>query len=125
DKDQKTTFGELKNALKTSPDIFKLSGGVDAKTKVHIKGCNIGRNIDMLNALDEAFGKGVEVDAPTHKQGYEYHTEGEGKDVKVVSSEYFNTYNVEFAGKAEKSDDDLIDAFKEKYSDLGFSDQDW
>lgn len=125
DKDKKTSFGELKNALVTNPNLFALNGGVDTKTKVHIKGCNIGRNIDMLNALDEAFGKKVELDAPTHKQGYEYHTEKKGKDVNVVSSEYFNTYNVEFAGKADKSDDELVDAFKEKYADLDFSDQDW
>src|SRR6185503_15753349 len=89
------------------------------------KGCNIGRNLDMLNALDEAFGKDVKVDAPTHKQGYEYHTEGKGKGAKVVSTEFFNTYNVEFSGSADKSSDDLIAAFKDKYADLGFSDQDW
>jgi hypothetical protein len=125
DKDKKTSFGELRNALVTSPQLFTLSGGVDAKTKIHIKGCNIGRNIDMLNALDEAFGKKAEVTAPTHKQGYEYHTEKKGKDVTVISSEYFNTYNVEFAGTANKSDDELVDAFRKKYADLGFSDQDW
>jgi hypothetical protein len=125
DKDKKTTFGELTNALKTSPGLFKLSGGVDGKTTIHIKGCNIGRNTDMLNALDEAFGKNAQVVAPTHKQGYEYHTTGKGPAAVVVSSEYFNTYNVEFAGKAAKSDDELIAAFKEKYAGLGFSDQDW
>jgi hypothetical protein len=125
DKDKKTTFGELKNALAAKPELFELAGGIDAKTKVHIKGCNIGRNEDMLNALDEAFGGKTEVDAPTHKQGYEYHTKKEGKKVEVVSTEFFNTYNVEFSGNVDKSDDELVDAFKEKYTDFGFSDQDW
>ena len=125
DKDKKTTFGELKNALVTKPELFNLSGGIDDKTKVHIKGCNIGRNEDMLNALDEAFGGKTEVDAPTHKQGYEYHTKKEGKKVEVVSTEFLNTYNVEFSGNVNKSDDELVDGFKEKYTDFGFSDQDW
>jgi len=125
DKDKQTTFGELKNALANSPNLFALNGGVDAQTKIHIKGCNIGRNLDMLNALDEAFGKDVAVDAPTHKQGYEYHTKGRGKNAKVVSSEFFNSYNVEFMGLVDKSSDELIAAFKEKYAELKFSEQDW
>jgi hypothetical protein len=125
DADRKTTFGELKNALAKSPELFRLNGGIDGKTKIHIKGCNIGRNLDMLNALDEAFGKNVKVDAPTHKQGYEYHQERQGKTIKDVSSEYFNTYNVEFSGRADKSDDELVKAFRDKYSEVGFSDQDW
>jgi hypothetical protein len=79
----------------------------------------------MLNALDEAFGGKTEVDAPTHKQGYEYHSKKEGKKIEVVSTEFFNTYNVEFSGNANKSDDELVEAFKEKYTDFGFSDQDW
>jgi hypothetical protein len=125
DKDRKTSFGELKSALAKSPELFALNGGIDSKTKIHIKGCNIGRNLEMLNALDEAFGKSATIDAPTHKQGYEYHTERKGKSCQIVATESFSVYNVEFPGKVDKSPEELVKAFKDKYSMLGFSDQDW
>lgn len=125
DRDSKTTFGELRNALVTSPQLFQLAGGIDANTQVHIKGCNIGRNLDMLGALDEAFGGDVTVDAPTHKQTYEYRRSREGRKIVTTTREYFNTYNVEYLGNVDKSTDDLIDDFSARYAELGLTAQDW
>ncbi len=125
DKDTVLTFGELKVALKNNAAMFKTNGGVDEQTAVHIKGCNIGRNVEMLNALDEAFGGKDQVDAPTHKQGYEYHTKKVKNKSEIVSSEYFNTLVVEYPGSADQNTDTLVSDFKGKYSDFQYKEHEW
>ena len=125
DKDTTLTFGELKVALKNNAALFKTSGGIDEQTSVHIKGCNIGRNVEMLNALDEAFGGKDKVDAPTHKQGYEYHTKKVKDKSEVVSSEYFNTLVVEYPGSTEKDTKTLVSDFQDKYSEFNYKEHEW
>lgn len=125
DRDKKISFGDLKVALKDKVAIFRLNGGIDDKSFIHIKGCNIGRNIEMLNALDEAFGGKEKVDAPTHKQSYEYHSKRVGKKSVIVSSEYFNTLILEYTGSVDIEKDTLVSDFKEKYSQFGYQDHEW
>jgi hypothetical protein len=125
DKDGKISFGELKQAIVNQSAMFETAGGIDEKTAVHIKGCNIGRNKEMLNALDEAFGGKDTVDAPTHKQEYESHSELRNKKSVKVSSEAFNSFIVEYPGKLEKTTDKLIADFKNKYARLGYKDSEW
>lgn len=125
DRDDKTSFGELKNALENNASMFELNGGIDKDTFVHIKGCNIGRNTDMLNVLDEAFGGEEELDAPTHRQGYKFTTTKVGGKKVTVSSEFFNKFVVEYEGKQDKNTDTLIADFQKRYSELGYEDHEW
>jgi len=125
DKDGKISFGELKQAIANQSAMFETAGGIDENTAVHIKGCNIGRNTEMLNAIDEAFGGKDTVDAPTHKQEYETHGERQNKKLVRVSSEAFNSFIVEYPGKQDKDNDALIADFKVKYARLGYKDSEW
>jgi len=48
----------------------RVGNQIDAQTRIHIKGCDIGRTQQMVELVDEAFsGLGV-VTAPTHEQEY-------------------------------------------------------
>jgi hypothetical protein len=51
-------------------NLDSVSSVVDVKTKIHIKGCDIGRTKEMVELIDEAFGGEGVVMAPTHEQGY-------------------------------------------------------
>ncbi|WP_417067314.1 DUF4157 domain-containing protein [Niveibacterium terrae] len=44
---------------------------IDAQTRIHIKGCNLGRTREMVELIDEAFGGAGTVSAPTHEQHYQ------------------------------------------------------
>lgn len=125
DKDKTLTFGELKDAIANQSAMFNLNGGIDEKTFIQIKGCNIGRNTAMLDEVDKAFGGKEKVDAPTHKQGYESHKERKGKISTPVSSEFFNTLILEYPGNAKKSTDELVADFKTKYSSFAYKDNEW
>jgi hypothetical protein len=70
DPDNRVTHEELVDALQKSPDLFRLQGQVDARTVIHIKGCNIGRNQTMVELIDKTFGALGTVLAPTHQVGY-------------------------------------------------------
>ncbi|MUL63093.1 hypothetical protein BOO86_01340 [Mycobacterium sp. CBMA 234] len=69
-----TTVNSLKQALHPSgggPSSLPSVGSViDAQTRIHIKGCDIGRTQEMVELIDEAFGGTGVVTAPTHEQGY-------------------------------------------------------
>ncbi|MEQ1907480.1 MAG: DUF4157 domain-containing protein [Vicinamibacterales bacterium] len=43
---------------------------IDAKTTVHIRGCDLGQNKEFVNLIDEAFGGKGRVVASTHEQVY-------------------------------------------------------
>jgi hypothetical protein len=68
------TVVELRDALHPSgggsSSLQSVAGVIDAKTKIHIKGCDIGRTKEMLELVDEAFGGAGTVTAPTHEQEY-------------------------------------------------------
>ena len=73
DSDRKLTVGELRDALHPKSGISTLANvgnQVDARTRIRIKGCDIGRTREMVELLDEAFGGLGTVTAPTHEQEY-------------------------------------------------------
>lgn len=43
---------------------------IDAKTTIHIRGCDLGQNKEFVNLIDEAFGGKGRVVASTHEQVY-------------------------------------------------------
>ncbi len=50
--------------------LSDVSAVVDAKTTIHIKGCDMGRTLAVVELIDEAFGGAGVVTAPTHEQVY-------------------------------------------------------
>ena len=69
------TVIDLRNALHPpgggATTLTSVSSVIDAKTTIHIKGCDIGRTREIVELIDEAFGGKGAVTAPTHEQGYE------------------------------------------------------
>ncbi len=65
---------ELRDAIRPGgggkSTLADVSSLVDRQTKIHIKGCDIGRTQEMVELIDEAFGGAGVVTAPTHEQGY-------------------------------------------------------
>jgi len=53
-----------------SSTLASVSSVIDAQTRIHIKGCDIGRTQEMVELIDEAFGGAGTVTAPTHEQEY-------------------------------------------------------
>ena len=52
--------------------LADVRAAVDASTRIHIKGCDIGRTGEMEELLDESFGGAGTVTAPTHEQYFAY-----------------------------------------------------
>jgi hypothetical protein len=86
DKDKRTSVPELRAALHPAGGgasaLANVKSQIDAKTKIHIKGCDIGRTQEMVELLDEAFGGLGTVTAPTHEQvfGTDPQLEKEARD---------------------------------------------
>lgn len=76
DADHHLTVGELRSALHPAGGgagpLPRLAGQVDAQTRIHIKGCDLGRTQEMVELIDQAFGGAGTVIAPTHEQVYGY-----------------------------------------------------
>lgn len=76
DPDAHMTVRELRDALHPSgggaSTLTSLTTQIDASTRIHIKGCDLGRTREMVELLDEAFGGAGTVTAPTHEQGYNF-----------------------------------------------------
>ena len=73
DTDRHLSVPELREALHPATGKSRLSNvskRVDSQTRIHIKGCDIGRTQPMIELIDEAFGGAGKVDAPTHEQDY-------------------------------------------------------
>jgi hypothetical protein len=73
DTDHRLTVPELRDALHPLSGTSRLTSiksRVDRQTRIHIKGCDIGRTKPMVELIDEAFGGAGVVDAPTHEQEY-------------------------------------------------------
>ncbi|MBI2767718.1 MAG: DUF4157 domain-containing protein [Chloroflexi bacterium] len=116
DADRRTSYGELKAAVKDRPELFALPFGlIDRQTVVHIKGCNIGRSTEMLNKLDESFGGRGLVTAPTHKQSYG--TEKVGR-TPAVRYEALSTYFLEYSGPTTKTRAEQLAEFKARYPQI-------
>jgi hypothetical protein len=64
---------ELRDALHPGSGtsaLTQVSAQIDGQTRIHIKGCDIGRTAGMVELIDEAFGGAGTVTAPTHEQIY-------------------------------------------------------
>jgi hypothetical protein len=76
DKDKSLTVPELRAALHpTDGSVSKLPSvakQIDTQTRVHLKGCDLGRTQGIVELFDEAFGGAGVVNAPTHEQDYGY-----------------------------------------------------
>jgi hypothetical protein len=72
DEDHHLSVPELRDALHPAGGgasrLPSVASRIDARTRIHIKGCDIGRTQQMLELVDEAFGGAGTVDAPTHEQ---------------------------------------------------------
>ena len=72
DKDNRLSVVELRDALHPrgggGSGMAKVTKQIDSKTRIHIKGCDLGRTQEMVELLDEAFGGEGTVTAPTHEQ---------------------------------------------------------
>jgi len=83
DKDAHLNVNELKGTLHPgtgkSSTLPKLTNQVDAQTRIHIKGCDLGRTQAMVELIDEAFGGSGTVTAPTHEQVYDFDSTLAGK----------------------------------------------
>ncbi|MEP6781472.1 MAG: DUF4157 domain-containing protein [Gemmatimonadaceae bacterium] len=69
----KFSVADLRDALHPAggaSSLSNVSAQIDASTKIHIKGCDIGRTQEMIELIDEAFGGAGTVTAPTHEQNY-------------------------------------------------------
>jgi hypothetical protein len=117
---RRTTYGDVRSALKDAPELFQLPRGVITEaTTIRIKGCNIGRSTRMLDALDRAFGGRGTVVAPTHRQGYGTSTRRQQGVSTTESYEEFQDYFIEYPGRRELSRAEQLTAFAAKYSHLG------
>ncbi len=103
------TFGELKEANDRGTLPKANTKLIDDKTKIKIKGCDIGRSERTLDELDEAFGGKASVTAPTHAQ--EFRSGGKGG----TPAEHLNRMFVEWPGDVTKNAADRAKAFKDKY----------
>jgi hypothetical protein len=74
DADRRLSLPELRTTLHPAgggpSPLANVTAQVDARTRIHIKGCDIGRTPGMVELIDEAFGGAGTVTAPTHEQGY-------------------------------------------------------
>jgi len=73
-KDGHMSVIDLRNALHPqgggTSSLTSVASVIDAHTRIHIKGCDIGRTKEMVELIDEAFGGAGTVTAPTHEQDY-------------------------------------------------------
>ncbi len=68
---------ELRNALNPQSGISSLptvGTQVDPQTRIEIKGCDLGRNQEVVELFDQAFNGLGTVNAPTHEQVYGFNT---------------------------------------------------
>ena len=103
------TFAELKEANERGTLPKADTKLIDDKTKIKIKGCDIGRSERTLDELDEAFGGKASVTAPTHAQ--EFRSGGKGG----TPAEHLNRMFVEWPGDVTKNAAERAKAFKDKY----------
>jgi hypothetical protein len=111
DRKPRTEFSEVKEANDAGTLPKADTKLIDEKTKIQIKGCNIGRSELMLNELDEAFGGKASVTAPTHTQEYRFY----GNKAGVTYEENLDELFIEEAGVADKDQKTIAAEFKAKY----------
>jgi len=97
---------------------LEAGSGVDAWTRVFIRGCDLGREPRGLNAMRAAFGGLPLVQAPRQAQYYgPASTTGAGS--AHVGEGLADTYSLEFPADERVDDDELARRLAAKYSDRG------
>ena len=88
---KRTGVLELRNALHPEgggkSTLADVSSRIDAQTRIHIKGCDIGRTQQMVELVDEAFGGAGTVTAPTHEQRFGFDPEIAAAEAKRSETE--------------------------------------
>jgi hypothetical protein len=112
DRKPRIEFKEVKEANDSGSLPTADTSLIDEKTKIEIKGCNIGRSQLMLDELDEAFGGKASVTAPTHTQEYRFYGKKGGP---ITYEENLNELFIEEAGVADKNKATIAAEFKAKY----------
>jgi hypothetical protein len=72
---ERVSVQDLREALHPAagPSLLpKVGKGVDARTRIHVKVCDLGRTPEIVELVDEAFGGLGRVTAPTHEQLYDW-----------------------------------------------------
>ncbi len=86
---------ELRNALNPQSGVSSLptvGTQVDEQTRIEIKGCDLGRNQDIVELFDEAFNGQGTVNAPTHEQVYGYNSRTAAAGTTAAMSEHMETF---------------------------------
>lgn len=89
--------------------------GVDFWTRVFIRGCDVGRDTEMLNAVRDAFGGSVLVHAPKEAQ---YYGPVEASGRGAVGEGLADTYWLEFPARDRVNDAQLAARLAAKYPDI-------
>jgi hypothetical protein len=113
DEDTRVSFAELRDAV-AGGRLPTAGRQIDGQTAIHIRGCNIGRDGEMLQQVSQAFGGRSSVDAPTHQQHYEY-VGGPAGATAAGTSEVLTGYFVEQPGSVSRPMDQIRAAFQAKY----------
>jgi hypothetical protein len=96
DKDKRLTVQELRAALHpvdgSATKLANVAKRIDAKTRIHLKGCDVGRTQGMVELFDEAFGGADTVIATTHEQEYGYDPTLAQAEEKRVREEKLTEY---------------------------------
>jgi len=94
DSDDHLTAVELRNALSTTGagGLPSIRGLVDEHTRIRIKGCDLGRNQQIVELFDQAFGGRGVVSAPTHEQGYQW----DRREIETATSAAMSQHLQEF-----------------------------
>jgi hypothetical protein len=90
--------------------------GVDGWTRIFIRGCDVGRDAEMLNAVRDAFGGDVLVHAPKEAQ---YYGPVEASGRGGVGEGLADTYWLEFPADDRVDDRELARRLGDKYPALG------
>ncbi|NLX11091.1 MAG: hypothetical protein GXY36_15700 [Chloroflexi bacterium] len=121
--DSKITLRELEKALEQG-SLTRLGEQVDDQTTIYIKGCNIGQNPEMVEALDKTFGGQGTVVAPTHKQHYSYTsttTKKKGEKKPTTTYEAQETLvdpQIERPGTQQFDEEEITDIVNRRYGHL-------
>ena len=89
--------------------------GVDSWTRIFIRGCDVGRDTDMLNALRTAFGGEALVHAPKEAQ---YYGPVEESGRGGVGEGLADTYWLEFPARDRVTDRQLAERLAAKYPSI-------
>ncbi|MFK7775843.1 MAG: DUF4157 domain-containing protein [Saprospiraceae bacterium] len=86
---------ELRDALNPdsgSSSLPTVTTQVDDQTRIKIKGCDLGRNREIVELIDQAFNGQGTVSAPTHEQNYNFDLD----EIEQGTSQAMNEHIAEF-----------------------------